>query len=126
MFVERKLAALFSIFVAGWLTLPASAIEVTALAGAAHGYPGLCEANGRKIADGEFRQWVDRKAVCDCAGHKSLADESCAGWLPSLGRPNSIAERSTRASRFAFGCKERTGGTGRRLGALRCSGAIPI
>jgi hypothetical protein len=59
MFVERKLAALFSIFVAGWLTLPASAIEVTELAGAAHGYPGLCEANGRKIADGEFRQWVE-------------------------------------------------------------------
>jgi hypothetical protein len=59
MFVERKLAALFSIFVAGWLTLSASAIEVTELAGAAHGYPGLCEANGRKIADGEFRQWVE-------------------------------------------------------------------
>jgi hypothetical protein len=59
MFVERKLAALFSIFVAGWLTLPASAIEVTELAGAAHGYPGLCEANGRKIAGGEFRQWVE-------------------------------------------------------------------
>jgi hypothetical protein len=59
MFVERKLAALCSIFVAGWLTLSASAIEVTELAGAAHGYPGLCDANGKKIADGEFRQWVE-------------------------------------------------------------------
>lgn len=59
MFIERKLTSLFSIFVAGWLTLPASAIEVKELAGAAHGYPGLCEANGRKIADGEFRQWVE-------------------------------------------------------------------
>jgi hypothetical protein len=48
MFVERKLAALFSIFVAGWLTLHASAIEVTELAGAAHGYPGLCEAQPKK------------------------------------------------------------------------------
>jgi hypothetical protein len=49
MLVERKLAALSSIFVAGWLTLSASAIEVTELAGAAHGYPGLCEANGKKL-----------------------------------------------------------------------------
>ncbi len=59
MFVEKKLAALSAIFVAGWLTLSASAIEVTELAGAAHGYPGLCDANGKKIADGEFRQWVE-------------------------------------------------------------------
>lgn len=59
MFVEGKLAALFSIFVSGWFTLSASAIEVTELAGAAHGYPGLCDANGKKIADGEFRQWVE-------------------------------------------------------------------
>lgn len=26
---------------------------------AAHGYPGLCDINGKKLADGEFRQWVE-------------------------------------------------------------------
>jgi len=35
------------------------AIEVTDLAGAAHGYPGLCDSNGKKLADGEFRQWLE-------------------------------------------------------------------
>jgi hypothetical protein len=28
-------------------------------AGAAHGYPALCDINGKKLADGEFRQWVE-------------------------------------------------------------------
>jgi hypothetical protein len=34
------------------------AIEVTEPAGAAHGYPGLCDINGKKLANGEFRQWA--------------------------------------------------------------------
>lgn len=33
-------------------------IELTEPEGAAHGYPGLCDINGKKLADGEFRQWV--------------------------------------------------------------------
>jgi hypothetical protein len=37
---------------------PTAAIELTELEGAAHGYPGLCDLNGKKLADGEFRQWV--------------------------------------------------------------------
>lgn len=36
----------------------AFAIELTEPAGAQHGYPGLCDTNGKKLADGEFRQWV--------------------------------------------------------------------
>jgi hypothetical protein len=37
----------------------AFAIEITELAGAEHGYPGLCDINGKKLADGEFRQWIE-------------------------------------------------------------------
>lgn len=59
MIAKRKLAALFSALVVGFLTSSGSAIEVTELAGAAHGYPGLYDINGKKLADGEFRQWVE-------------------------------------------------------------------
>lgn len=37
----------------------AFALEVTEPAGVEHGYPGLCDLNGKKLADGEFRQWVE-------------------------------------------------------------------
>jgi hypothetical protein len=40
-----------------WL-FPAFAIELTEPAGAEHGYPGLCDINGNKLANGEFRQWL--------------------------------------------------------------------
>jgi hypothetical protein len=36
----------------------AFAVELTEPAGAEHGYPGLCDINGKKLADGEFRQWI--------------------------------------------------------------------
>lgn len=36
-----------------------SAVKITEPAGAAHGYPALCDINGKKLADGEFRQWVE-------------------------------------------------------------------
>jgi hypothetical protein len=42
---------------------PANAIELTELQGAAHGYPGLCDINGKKLADGEFRQWVQNERL---------------------------------------------------------------
>jgi hypothetical protein len=35
------------------------AIEVTEYQGAAHGYPGFMDGNGKKLADGEFRQWIE-------------------------------------------------------------------
>ncbi|MBO0695217.1 MAG: hypothetical protein J2P56_03850 [Verrucomicrobia bacterium] len=57
----KKLAGLFSCFAAGLLATPIFALEVTEPAGAAHGYPGMCDMNGKKIADGEFRQWVENK-----------------------------------------------------------------
>jgi hypothetical protein len=59
MIAKRKLVALFSALAVGFLTSSGSAIEVTELAGAAHGYPRLCDINGKKVADGEFRQWAE-------------------------------------------------------------------
>src|SRR5437762_8372674 len=56
---QKTLAALCSIFLTECVTLSAFAIEVTEPAAASHGYPGLCDINGKKLADGEFRQWVE-------------------------------------------------------------------
>jgi len=59
----KKLIACFLIFPAGFFATSIFALEVTELAGAAHGYPGLCSIDGKKIADGEFRQWVENKRL---------------------------------------------------------------
>jgi hypothetical protein len=59
MFIGRKLAAFCSILVAECLMVSAFAIEVTQPAGAAHGYPGLYDANGKKLANAEFKQWLE-------------------------------------------------------------------
>jgi len=49
-----------ALLTAFWLVAPrVLAIEVTEPAGAEHGYPGLCDINGSKLADGEFRQWIE-------------------------------------------------------------------
>jgi hypothetical protein len=40
-------------------TAPVSGVEVTEIAGAAHGYPGFMDINGKKLADGEFHQWME-------------------------------------------------------------------
>src|SRR5438094_10197782 len=55
----KKLAGLLLVFAAGFIARSMFALEVTEPAGAAHGYPGLCGINGKKLADGEFRQWVE-------------------------------------------------------------------
>jgi hypothetical protein len=57
--LAKELAGLFSIFAAGFFATSLFALEVTEPAGAAHGYPGLCDINGKKLADGEFRQWAE-------------------------------------------------------------------
>jgi hypothetical protein len=59
----KSLARLFSTFIAGSFATSIFALEVTEPAGAAHGYPGLCDMNGKKLADGEFRQWVENKRL---------------------------------------------------------------
>ena len=58
MLAKTKLV-LFSIVALECFSLSLFGIEVTELAGAAHGYPGLCDINGKKLADAEFRQWVE-------------------------------------------------------------------
>src|SRR5215471_20798277 len=75
MFVQRKLAAFFSILVAECVTLSAFAIKVTEPAAAAHGYPGLYDINGKKLADGEFRQWVEDNRLHVVITYKFSASE---------------------------------------------------
>ena len=41
------------------IVTPVFALKVTEPAAASHGYPGLCDINGKKLANGEFRQWVE-------------------------------------------------------------------
>src|SRR5947208_4539274 len=59
----KKLTACFSTFAPGLFATSICALEVSELAGAAHGYPGLCSIDSKKIADGEFRQWVENKRL---------------------------------------------------------------
>src|SRR6476646_12109917 len=59
MFATRKLVTLFSILSAAMIVAPVFGLKVTEPAAASHGYPGLCDINGKKLADGEFRQWVE-------------------------------------------------------------------
>jgi hypothetical protein len=53
--VKRLLLAAAFLFLAA----PVFAIELTEPAGAERGYPGLCDINGTKLADGDFRQWIE-------------------------------------------------------------------
>ena len=75
MVVRRKLAAFCSILGAQWLALSVLAIEVTQPAGAAHGYPGLYDINGKKLADSEFRQWVENNRLHVVITYKFSAGE---------------------------------------------------
>jgi hypothetical protein len=59
MSAKKNWKVLLVILAAGFFGIPILALEVIELAAAAHGYPGLCDINGKKLADGEFRQWVE-------------------------------------------------------------------
>src|SRR5437660_860473 len=59
MLARRKLTVVMAVVAAGAIAAPVFSIQVTEPAGAAHGYPGLCDINGKKLADGEFRQWME-------------------------------------------------------------------
>jgi len=71
----KKLAVFCVGFAAGLFITPIFALEVTEPAGAAHGYPGLYDATGKKIADGEFRQWVENKRLHVIITYKFSAGE---------------------------------------------------
>jgi hypothetical protein len=61
----KKLIGRFLIFAAGFYATSIFALEVTELAAAAHGYPALYNLDGKKLADGEFRQWVEGSSFTD-------------------------------------------------------------
>ena len=75
MLATRKLVTVFSILAAGMIAAPVYALKVTELAAASHGYPGLCDMNGKKLADGEFRQWVENDRLHVIITYKFSAGE---------------------------------------------------
>ena len=92
MFV-KKLGRLFSLFAAGFLATPIFALEVTEPAGAAHGYPGLCDMNGKKLANGEFRQWVENKRLHVIITYKFPAGELYEEQVQFRQQPELIQEK---------------------------------
>src|SRR5215467_10707731 len=72
---QKALAALCSIVLTECVTLSAFAIAVTEPAAAAHGYPGLYDISGKKLANSEFRQWVENSRLHVVISHKFCAGE---------------------------------------------------
>src|SRR5881227_101235 len=75
MLATRKLVTVFSILGAGMIVAPVFGLKVTEPAAAAHGYPALCDINGKKLADGEFRQWVESNRLHIVITYKFSAGE---------------------------------------------------
>ena len=75
MLTIRKLVLVFLILAAGMIAAPVLALKVTEPAAASHGYPGLCDMNGKKLADGEFRQWVEDNRLHVVITYKFSAGE---------------------------------------------------
>src|SRR5436305_2522814 len=75
MLAIRTLISLFSILSAAWIAAPVLALKVTEPAAASHGYPRLCDINGKKLADGEFRQWVENNRLHVVITYKFSAGE---------------------------------------------------
>src|SRR4029077_4827725 len=92
MLAKSKLVTLFSILAAEFATR-LLAIEVTEPAGAAHGYPGLCDIHGKKLADGEFRQWVENKRLHVVITYKFSAGEVYEEHTQLRQQPELIQEK---------------------------------
>src|ERR1051325_9741712 len=75
MCVTRTLVIVFSIRAWATLVAPVLALKVTEPAAASHGYPGLCDVNGKKLADGEFRQWIEDNRLHVIITYKFSAGE---------------------------------------------------
>src|SRR5262245_49787453 len=75
MLATRKLVTVFSILAAEMIVAPVFALKVTEPAAASHGYPGFCDMNGKKLADGEFRQWVENNRLHVVITYKFSAGE---------------------------------------------------
>jgi hypothetical protein len=73
--VTKRLVTVFTIFAATVIAAPVFALKVTEPAAASHGYPGLCDMNGKKLADGEFRQWIENDRLHVVITYKFSAGE---------------------------------------------------
>src|SRR6516164_2434109 len=71
----RRLVTIFSILAVGMIVAPVFAVQITEPAAESHGYPGLCDINGKKLADGEFRQWVENNRLHVVITYKFSAGE---------------------------------------------------
>jgi hypothetical protein len=90
---QKALAALCSIFIAECVALSAFAVEVTEPAAAAHGYPGVYDINGKKLANSEFRQWVENNRLHVVITHKFSAGEVYEEHAQFRQQPELIQEK---------------------------------
>src|SRR5258707_2754766 len=93
MLATRKLVTVFSILAAGMIAAPVYALKVTEPAAASHGYPGLCDINGKKLADGEFRQWVESNRLHIVITYKFSAGEVYEEHSQFRQKPELIQEK---------------------------------
>ncbi|HEV8619049.1 MAG TPA: hypothetical protein VGQ70_06090 [Candidatus Udaeobacter sp.] len=56
---HRVAATILGVLAAVLFPRLAPAVELTESQGAAHAYPALLDTSGKKLADGEFRQWIE-------------------------------------------------------------------
>jgi hypothetical protein len=56
---SRAIATILGILATLLFARLTSAVELTESQGAAHAYPALLDTNGKKLADGEFKQWIE-------------------------------------------------------------------
>jgi len=91
--IQKTLAVLCSILVVECLALSAFAVEVTEPAAAAHGYPGVYDIKGEKLANSEFRQWVENSRLHVVITHKFSAGEVYEEHAESRQQPELIQEK---------------------------------
>src|SRR5215467_324622 len=89
----RELITVFSILGVGMIVAPVFGIRVTEPAGAARGYPGLYDINGKKLADSEFRQWVENNRLHVVITHGFSAGEVYEEHAQFRQQPELIQEK---------------------------------
>ena len=90
---REKAMTILSLLVAGVIATPIFALKVTEPAAASHGYPGLCDLNGKKLADGEFRQWIENDRLHVVITYKFSAGEIYEEHSEFRQKPELIQEK---------------------------------
>jgi hypothetical protein len=93
MFATRKLVTVFSLLAVGVIVAPVFALKVTEPAAAAHAYPGLYDITGKKLANSEFRQWVENNRLHVVITHKFSAGEVYEEHAQFRQQPELIQEK---------------------------------